>query len=493
MNGNLRTTIQIGIASVLCSTTIIAEATLVMRISPTAIPTTAQVTFSGSAKASSTLRTCCFGIGWDFSPASFDPFPAAITGNNYGLFNFISGSARISTSANPGVSTNISGAFFQDSSNSPFPGYERFGGGTNTVWTKNGEIGSGETISWSGTATINLAEKGITFNDLRVGQTNILSFEGLNGQLIVGSPIQEPPTIVLRANRSPWKNPIGNTLGFSSGMDLSFERNAFVFHMDIDYVGQNIDTNRLKNYERGIEEYWSGIRTVKIGGYDYPIDFDVTFNDANQINHSGANAQISINNETCGGVNRSSTTRWCLNQPGEVINATQQMQFAAHEFGHLGLGLLDEYDDLTDYFVPWGAQVGFFDRFGNLCEFNYSATNYKPPTGAWCGDMMAFAGGDTRHERYFEQLAQYIAGATDSPDIKFGFAPVIPDILSLPISTIPLLEAHSVPETPTLLLIFLAISLLVWITKAIGVEPQARVVPGIPRIDATPIADREMQ
>ena len=247
-------------------------------------------------------------------------------------------------------------------------------------------------------------------------------------------------------------------------MDLSFEHNAFVFHMDIDYVGQGIDAHRLQNYETGIEKYWSDVRTVQIGGYDYPIEFDVNFLDANLLNHATADAQIEINNETCGGNNRSSVTRWCLNQPNEVVTDTQQMQLAAHEFGHLGLGLIDEYDDLLDPGFPLGSQVHLSDQFGNVCHYA-GVLGFHLRTGAWCNDMMAVSGGSTKQARYFEQLEGYISGTMDRPGIQFGFAPLQPDIANLPVSTTPLLEDHSIPEPSTILMMFPALALLAWNRK----------------------------
>src|SRR5688500_5150801 len=101
-----------------------ARAQLNMTLSGTPGSPIATATFSGSATADSSFGGSITGIAWDFAPTTYDPFPPQITGLNFGIFNFDSGSATITIN---GSTQNMTGVFLQDSSNSPDVGRERFG------------------------------------------------------------------------------------------------------------------------------------------------------------------------------------------------------------------------------------------------------------------------------------------------------------------------------------------------------------------------------
>src|SRR5678815_1807419 len=144
--------------------------------------------FSGSSTATSGGGGV-LGIGWNFVPSPFDPFPAQITGGDFGVFNFISGAPTMSIN---GVPQSMSGVFLQDSSNSPSPGFERFGT-TGFSYT----LSVGQVFEWSGTATFDVAGKGLTFSDFNPGTSGpiVTPVGGMIGQLtIVAAPVPEPGT-----------------------------------------------------------------------------------------------------------------------------------------------------------------------------------------------------------------------------------------------------------------------------------------------------------
>lgn len=261
--------------------------------------------------------------------------------------------------------------------------------------------------------------------------------------------------VILNTGRDPFINPVSSSWGFGSTMDAVIEGGAFVFKTIIDYVGLGITQSRLDNYENGIEKFWSAGRVVKLDGHEYNIKFDVQFRDANNGFSPNSNVQIFINNNVC----RSDARNWCLNQQNEPVTQNQQEHLAAHEFGHLSIGLIDEYDDTLIAGTPYGAQVGYFDRFNNICKYQ---TVRDPHSGDWCEDMMAF-GLDTSPARYWSEIETYLVGNSNRPDMQFGQAPLIPGIFDVPVERLPSDDhpaSNSVPEPSTLVLLIPALMLL---------------------------------
>ena len=146
------------------------------------------VSLSGSSVAAASSGAI-INFGWSFLPTTFNPFPAQITGGDFGMFNFTSGSA-VYRNVTRGLTTTVSGIWLQDSSNSPMPGSERFG----VIETSLGDNAYhvGDLIEWSGSATIDLSGKGLTFGDLHPGSSGPVSgdLNILVGQLtIVPEPL----------------------------------------------------------------------------------------------------------------------------------------------------------------------------------------------------------------------------------------------------------------------------------------------------------------
>ena len=144
-------------------------------------------TFSGSSTTTSGSGSVS-GVGWTFLPSLFNPFAPQITGGDFGVFNFIGGSATISINGAP---QNIAGVFLQDSSNSPTPGSERFGA---TGFSYS--LSAGQVFQWTGTATFNVGGKGLTFSDFNPGTTGPIPMDlgGIMGQLTV---VPEPSSVGL--------------------------------------------------------------------------------------------------------------------------------------------------------------------------------------------------------------------------------------------------------------------------------------------------------
>lgn len=152
------------------------------------------VSFSGSSIAG-VSGAAIINYGWEFNPTSFNPFPAAITGTDLGMFYFKNGSATY-RNATRGQITTINGVWLQDSSNSsgPFSGiYERFGILEEFTERNQNSYAIGDLVEWSGSAMIDLSWKGLTFDDLQVGTTGpIVGYLGiLEGQIII---VPEPST-----------------------------------------------------------------------------------------------------------------------------------------------------------------------------------------------------------------------------------------------------------------------------------------------------------
>ena len=163
------------------------NAQLQMTLSGTPASSIITATFSGSATATSGIGGF-LGIGWSFLPSLFNPFPPQITGGDFGVFNFVGGSATISIN---GSTQSMSGVFLQDSSNSPTPGLERFGT-TGFSYT----LSSGQVFQWTGTATFDVSGKGLTFSDFNPGTTGAIpaDFGGIMGRLTI---VPEPSSLSL--------------------------------------------------------------------------------------------------------------------------------------------------------------------------------------------------------------------------------------------------------------------------------------------------------
>lgn len=177
-----------------------AQAALTMTLSGARGSSSVQVSFSGSA-TSTGVGGGIINFGWDFLPATYDPFPPAITGfTTFGAFYFKSGSATY-RNVTQGFSTTISGVWLQDSSNSAGAGagiYERFGilAEFNGLGQNNYRVG--DVYEWAGSGSIDLSGRGLTFDDLRPGTSGVVSgnLNILQGQLVI---VPEPSAIGLVA------------------------------------------------------------------------------------------------------------------------------------------------------------------------------------------------------------------------------------------------------------------------------------------------------
>jgi hypothetical protein len=166
-------------------TPLAARSTLTMTLSGTPGSSIIDLSFSGSSIGN--FSGSYLNFGWHFVPTTFDPFPAAITGNDYGYCNFIRGNRSLTIN---GAAHSFTGIFLQDSSNSPYVGYERFGGLTPSFSAYPGDV-----WEWSGTAQIDLAPKGLTFDDLNPGSVTVMGDHTvLEGRLEI---VPEPSTCVL--------------------------------------------------------------------------------------------------------------------------------------------------------------------------------------------------------------------------------------------------------------------------------------------------------
>lgn len=161
----------------------LTHASLTMTLSGTPGSPMIEVLFSGSAIVQSTIGPgSIINYGWSFVPTTFNPFPPQITGNDFGMFSFTSGAAQFINVTRSETSV-ITGVWLQDSSNSPTPGWERYGMLNPTP------IGftAGELYEWSGSGTIDLSAKGLTFDSLNPGTTGPISadLDFLEGQLVI--------------------------------------------------------------------------------------------------------------------------------------------------------------------------------------------------------------------------------------------------------------------------------------------------------------------
>jgi hypothetical protein len=275
--------------------------------------------------------------------------------------------------------------------------------------------------------------------------------------------------VALNPGRSQFINSFGliNTFVKNATMDLVLEGGAFIFKTVIDYFGLNVVESRIQNYINGIEKYWN-VRNVTIDGKEYPIKFDVEFLDANSGRHSNANALIEINMNTC----RSNYLVWCFAQDGELVSSAQQEQLAAHEFGHLALGLTDEYYDSKGRQPTAKYQIEQSDLANNVCEYNRTDLqgNQLPARGDWCKDMMAL-GTLTNLDRYWDDIESYLIGNSNRPDMVFGFAPLNPEVFDVPVERMPGeqdIDIKSVPEPSGLLLFAVAGLALVAVQRRRG-------------------------
>ena len=166
-----------------------ARAQLNMTLSGTPGSPVVTASFSGSATATSAFGGGITAIAWEFTPTAYNPFPPQITGLNFGVFNFTSGSATITIN---GTTHNMAGVFLQDSSNSPEAGKERYG----TTGFSYGPVTVGQPFQWAGTATFDLSSKGLTFSDLTPGTTGTFGSDlfGLPGSLTI---VPEPSSLAL--------------------------------------------------------------------------------------------------------------------------------------------------------------------------------------------------------------------------------------------------------------------------------------------------------
>ncbi len=175
-----------------------AHAALTMTLSGTPGASLVQVSFSGSSVATGTGGGI-INFGWDFLPATYDPFPAAITGfTSYGMFLFQSGNATY-RNVTRDLSTTITGVWLQDSSNSAGAAmgiYERFGILAEFNGPGQNNYIVGDVYEWAGSASIDLSARGLTFDDLRPGTTGVVSgsLNILQGQLVI---VPEPTSATL--------------------------------------------------------------------------------------------------------------------------------------------------------------------------------------------------------------------------------------------------------------------------------------------------------
>lgn len=165
-----------------------AHAALDMTVEGQSSSSILQINFTGSALASLSGSTNLSNIGWGFSPLTFDPFPAGITGEDSGFFLATAGDAWL-RNLSTGRATQLIGVWFQDSSNSPEPGMERFG--AITVGTY--QAVDGDHFDWYGNLSIDLSTKGLTFADLSPGSTG----------WVAGGPVGMPASLTVSAVPEP--------------------------------------------------------------------------------------------------------------------------------------------------------------------------------------------------------------------------------------------------------------------------------------------------
>lgn len=151
------------------------------------------VTLSGQSVAYSSFEGQTFlqNPGWSFYPHEFNPFLSEITGLNSGVFSFVSGGGVLANLTS-GQSTKVTGIWLQDSSNSPFWGFERFGITTSDAFQFN----TGDVFQLSGEGVIDLISRDLVAGDLQIGTTTRLCDSGLCGRLRVSS-VPEASTFLM--------------------------------------------------------------------------------------------------------------------------------------------------------------------------------------------------------------------------------------------------------------------------------------------------------
>jgi hypothetical protein len=185
----LLVTVALGLASGPAKT----YANLVMTLSGNSGSSLVEVTFSGSSSAQ--RGGAIINYGWEFFPTDFDPFPAGVAGGDFVSFNFTLGSPTYSNLTR-GLTAPITGVWLQDSSNSVKPGYERFGIRAQFEPIFDNTYIAGDLVAWSGSATMDLSAKGLTFDDFTPGTTGpIAGVNGIfEGQLVI---VPEPTALTL--------------------------------------------------------------------------------------------------------------------------------------------------------------------------------------------------------------------------------------------------------------------------------------------------------
>jgi len=156
-----------------------ARAVLTMSLEGIADSSLVKVSLSGSTVSPFSVQGVSIAnYGWEFSSSTFDPFPAAITGNDLGRFPFITGTG-VFRNVTRDQSAPITGIWLQDSSFRG-GGNERYG----ILYPGSFSWAAGDVFDWSASATIDLADRGLTFSDLRQGTSGVIE-ASLAGQLIV--------------------------------------------------------------------------------------------------------------------------------------------------------------------------------------------------------------------------------------------------------------------------------------------------------------------
>jgi hypothetical protein len=164
-----------------------AQGDLVMTLQGTANSSIVTFTLSGSDIASGTFAL--LGIGFDITDG-YDPFPPGVNGSDSGRFTIQNGSATVTN----GTSTlDIGSLFFQDST--LFDTVDRFGAGTLGFFS----VTTDDTLTWEGTGTVDLSDKGLIFGDLNPGMgVGVMNFPGLgavlDGKLVI---VPEPSSLVV--------------------------------------------------------------------------------------------------------------------------------------------------------------------------------------------------------------------------------------------------------------------------------------------------------
>ena len=161
-----------------------ANATIRIGLSADVSSANVSVVLTGESTATSqqSLQT----MGWEFIPTQYDPFPPAIIGQNLGMYLFTSGSATLENTTR-GWSIEVPGIWMQDASNSPNPGFERFG----FLTFDSFELEIDDVLRIDGNAKISLEAAGLVLGDLTAGSTGSICQLGLCGELQI-STVPEP-------------------------------------------------------------------------------------------------------------------------------------------------------------------------------------------------------------------------------------------------------------------------------------------------------------